>query len=320
MPASNVPWAPPLQRLNPWYPGQFGVPGAWTDTGLRLDTNGTIFYVDPNAVGVSDQRDGTDPTEPLQTVATALTKCEAYKNDVIVVAPNSWWTYADKSVGRVIPIYEEVTVTTPGVRIVGLFPPSSMGVPWVPVTDNGVCITVHAMDVLIEGFAFWDSTGVTAPVAIRAEWGGSVYGENLTVRHCWFGYGLDYGIQMDWSWNNHIHDNIFQAVAVAAIQSMDVAGDPDYCIIHDNLFINNGDAIDLEDTDYCAIYRNAIYGDDGGTDNFIDLTGGIGNLVYDNWLGCTLAAGQYNATCSDATSGMWIRNHCVDGETGAAPT
>jgi hypothetical protein len=319
MPSSNVPWSPPLQRLNPWYPGQIGVSGAWTDTGLRLDTNGTVFYVDPNAVGVSDQRDGTDPTEPLQTVAAALTKCEAYKGDVIAVMANSFWTYAAR-VNRVTPIYEEVTVTTPGVRIMGLFPSSSMGVPWMPVNDNGVCITVHAMDVLIEGFTFWDSMGVTAPVGIRAEWGGGVYGENLTVRNCWFGEGLDYGIQLDWSWNNQIHDNIFQNVAVAAIYSIDVLGDPDYATIRDNLFMNNGNAIDLEDVDHCAIYRNAIFGDDGGTDNFIDLTGGSNNLVFDNWLGCTLAAGQYNATCSDATSGMWIRNHCIDGETGAPPT
>jgi hypothetical protein len=183
-----------------------------------------------------------------------------------------------------------------------------------------VCITVHAMDVLIEGFCFWDSTGVAAPTAIRAEWGGSVYGEDLTVRHCWFGMGLSYGIQLDWSYNAHIHDNVFQTVSLAAIHSIDVLGDPDFGIIHDNLFMNNALAINLEDVSYCSIYRNAIYGDPTGTNNFIDLAGGTSNLVFDNWLGCTLAGGQYNATCSDATSGAWIRNHCIDGETGAPPT
>lgn len=68
----------PLTRLNPWYPGQMGVPGAWTDTGVRTHPTGTVFYVDPNYPGASDQRDGTDPTDPLATIAAAVSKCEAY--------------------------------------------------------------------------------------------------------------------------------------------------------------------------------------------------------------------------------------------------
>jgi len=319
--ASKVSWPPPLTRLNPWYPGQIGVPGAWTETGLRLDTNGAVFYVDPNAVGVSDQRDGTDPTEPLATVATALTKCQSYRNDVIVVAPNSDWQYAPLIAGRSTPVAEEVTVTVHGVRIMGLFPSSASGVTWTPVTDNGVCITVRAMDVLVEGFCFSNELGIAAPIGIRAEYGGvpAAYGDNLTVRNCAFAYRMGYGIQLDFSWWAHIYDNYFETLSVAAIHSMDVVGDGDLSRIHDNLFMNCTAAIDLEDSDYCMIYRNIIYGDPAGTNNFIDLAGGLGNIVCDNWLGCTLAAGQYNLTCSDATSGSWIRNHCIDGETGAAP-
>ena len=45
MPSANVRWGTPLTRLNPWYPGQFGVPGTDSETGLRLDSNGTVFYV-----------------------------------------------------------------------------------------------------------------------------------------------------------------------------------------------------------------------------------------------------------------------------------
>ena len=79
MPATNVNWPTPLTRLNPWYPGQMGVPGTDNETGLRLNSTGAIFYVDPNYPGVSDLRDGTNPTNPLQTVEAALTKCEAYR-------------------------------------------------------------------------------------------------------------------------------------------------------------------------------------------------------------------------------------------------
>ena len=95
MPSSNVPWAPMLTRLNPWYPGQPGVPGTDSDTGLRLDSNGIILYVDPNHVDNNDGRDGTNPTAPLSTVAKALTLCRAYRNDTIVVAPNAYWQHSN---------------------------------------------------------------------------------------------------------------------------------------------------------------------------------------------------------------------------------
>lgn len=318
MPAPNVPWSPVLTRLNPWYPGQMGVPGTDSETGLRLDTNGTIFYVDPNAVGVSDGRDGTDPTEPLATVAAALTHCQDYRNDVIVVAPNSNWTYGTTTVGRGTSIAEEVTVNVAGVRIVGLAPSGYYGVYWNPVTDNGVCITVDAMDVLIEGFCFWDDNALTNPVGILTEWDGPPWGENTTVRHCYFGEGLDIGIRLDYSWNCHIHDNVFVECDDVAVHNLSAAGDPDYLNLHDNLFMNNTLAISLTTTDNAMIYNNIIWGDATGTNNFIDLTGGADNMVCNNWLACSLV--QYNTTCSDATSGSWPGNTCNNGPTVAPPT
>jgi len=315
MPSSNVPWASPLTRLNPWYPGQFGVPGAWTETGLRLDTNGAIFYVDPNAVGVSDGRDGTDPTEPLATIAAALTHCGAYQNDVIAVASSAYWTYANPTV-RGTPVREEVTVNVPGVRIVGLAPSSALGVPWLVTQNNGVAITIDAMDVLVEGFLFWEDT-YTGATAILAEWDGPPWGESVVIRNCWFGDGLAYGVRLDYSWNALIHNCVFQEITTAAINSVDNYGDPDYAIIHDNVFVGNTAAIDLEDSSACTIYNNWIQGTAGGTNNFIDLTGGANNLVANNYLSCTIA--QYDVTCSDAGSGAWINNHCTNGDPAAPP-
>jgi hypothetical protein len=367
MPSANVQWPVPLTRLNPWYPGQLGgVPGVSTETGLRTDTNGTIFYVDPNAVGVSDLRDGTDPNEPLTTVAAALTHCGAYQNDVIAVAPSSYWEHADTSVGRATPIYEEVTVTVPGVRIVGLFPPGSLGVPWQPVTDTGACITVHAMDVLIEGFCFWDDLGLTAPIGILVQWDGTdQWGDNLTVRNCFF-YDLEFGIQMDYSYHSYIVDNMFYAITDTAIDNLSVVGDPDNLVVRRNDFMICSTCMDLATTGYmiiennvmndcptgivltgsgpavvqhnkihtttttgvvaisgagaseCMIHGNIISGNPAGTNNMINLTGGSNNVVSDNWLSCTIA--QYDTTCSDAGSGSWVRNHCIDNETAAAPT
>lgn len=314
MPASNVNWSPPLTRLNPWYPGQFGVPGTDSTTGLRLDTNGTVFYVDPNAVGVSDGRDGTDPTEPLATVAAALAKCSAYKNDVIVVAPNAYWTYGNMAESRITPIRETVTVSTPGVRLVGLMPSATLGVPWVPSANNDTLITVSALDVTVEGFNFWTDT-YTGVTGISATWDGTTtFGENLNVRHCFF-YDIAYGISLDYAWNNYIEHCSFQDITTAAIHSLDAA---DFCTIRNNQFEGCTAAIDLEDTDSCFIAHNYIRGAAAGVNNFIDLTGGGSNLVVDNWLACSIV--QYDTTCSDATSGSWCNNHCTDGAPVAPPT
>ena len=76
MPGSNVSWPIPLTRLTPFYPGQMGVPGTDSDRGLRTNSEGCIFYVDPNHVDPNDNRDGTNPDSPLNTVAAALLKCQ----------------------------------------------------------------------------------------------------------------------------------------------------------------------------------------------------------------------------------------------------
>ena len=179
MPSADVMYPMPLQRLNPWYPGQIGVPGAWTDTGERMHCTGTVFYVDSNHVDTNDQRDGTDPTAPLETVATALTKCQAYRGDVIAIMANDAWQYGGTSDYNTI-VSESVTVDVPGVRIVGVSQSSALGVYWQPATVGGTCISVEAIDVLIEGIAFLGDTGGTG---IHAVWTTDGEGDNLTVRH-----------------------------------------------------------------------------------------------------------------------------------------
>jgi len=89
MPGNNVSWPVPTLSLPPMLVGQFGVPGTGSPEGMRTDALGATFYVDPNATGVTDQRDGTNPDAPLQTVAAALAQCSAYRNDVIIVTPNN---------------------------------------------------------------------------------------------------------------------------------------------------------------------------------------------------------------------------------------
>lgn len=336
MPASNVLWGTPLVRVPPVYPGQFGVPGTDADRGLRLDSNGKILWVDPNHVDANDNRDGTNPESPLRTVTAALTKCRPYAGDVIAVAFNSQWTYADTTVGRALPILEAIVVTTPGVRLVGLAPSASLGVPWVPTANNAVCITVRAMDVLIEGFCFWTAI-YTGTTGILTEWngGGNYYGENLIVRHNYF-EGLAYGVQLDYAWNCRIESNRFENVTVQAIHNPSTYGEPNRLTVRDNEFIHNAGAINLPDCDYeliennvfldntvaiaivdgndNVIHGNRIHGNPAGAGNFINIGTDATSLVSDNWLGCTLA--QYTGgTCVGGAGGPWVRNHCIDGET-----
>jgi parallel beta-helix repeat protein len=302
------------------------------------DFGGTVYFVDPNHARASNQHAGTDPSFPLRTVAYALTLCSAYTGDVIAVLNNSYWTYGNTAVGRATPIREAVTVNVPGVRIVGVSK-SPLGVPWVPTGNNAECITVAAMDVEIEGFNFWEDAGYTGTTGILAQWDGPPYGESLNVHDCYF-YDLAYGIQLDYTWNCIIRRCRFDDISTAAIHNPSVFGEPDYLRVLECEFVDNTADINLPDCDYClvegntfmdvtaaivmtngdnnTIATNSIEGAGGGANNFINLTGGSSNLVCANMLACTIA--QYDTTCSDATSGAWVSNHCTDGSPVAPPT
>jgi len=329
MPSANVNWSLPLTRENALYPGQYGVPGAWTETGLRQHCTGAIFYVDPNNTDANDNRDGTDPTAPLATVATAITKCQAYRGDVIAVMANNAWGYNDATQGYGTAVQECVTVNTPGVRIVGVCPSGALGVPWTPATADGVCITVYQPDVLIEGFCFMGNGGGTG---IYAEYS-TRYGDNLTVRHCFFDDAMDEGVQLEYSWYADIHHNLFDECDSYGVYTANVGGnDPAYARVHHNWFydIGTGGAIWLTDADRCHIYENYIYNNDaasgaaGTTANcMINLTAGSRNLVHHNTLSCVLPAGvawDYDACNTAGTADSWNQNYLMDGVSVTNPT
>jgi len=342
MPASNVLWPVPLQRLTPFYPGQLGVPGTDSDRGLRENSTGKVIWVDPNFPGASDQRDGTNPDDPMLTVGAALTKCRAYSGDVIAVMHNGRWTYGDATEIRRLPIQEAVIVTVPGIRIVGISP-SPLGVTWMPPGDSAACITIRELDVIVEGFNFYNPAYATT-TGVLAEWAGggpAYYGDNVIVRHCNF-YDLSYGVSLDYAWYSHVEDCRFESIADGAIHNPSVYGEPDYSTFKGNVFVACGNAINLNSG--CSeiliegnrfvnntlaitmlngahnntIHSNTIQGAPAGTNNMINLTGATAtNLVSDNWLSCSIA--QYDVTCSDATSGAWVNNHCTNGDTTAPP-
>ena len=328
MPSADVAWPIPLVRQKPWYPGQFGVPGTDNERGLRSDCHGVVFYVDPNATGVTDQRDGTDPEAPLATVAKALTLCQAYRGDVIAVMANGAWQYADGQ-NRTLAVREEVTVNVAGVKIVGVFPSSSVGVVWESQTALTPCITVSAIDVTIEGFAFAGALG--GGTAIYAEWdGATLFGENLTVRNCLFDDDIDTAIQLEYSWFCDVHHNVFQECDAYGVYA-DAAGSAfAYCAIHDNVFLDCGTAAiaALGGCDNNFIYNNTIFNTSAqsgaaATNEGINTTGGATNSVYNNTFSCLLpvpANGDWDDLNTAAATDAWCYNHCMDGDNVTNPT
>ncbi len=323
MPASDVRALYPLTRLPPWYPSQFGVPHTGADTGLRHSCEGTVFYVDPNHVDANDDRDGTEPTAPLATVAAAIGKCEAYKGDVILVMANNAGPYNDPTQGRALAVAEAVTVNVPGISIVGVAP-SSLGVYWrVPTGDVGIAVNVT--DVVIEGFAFLgEGTGETA---IQANWGTAVYGDNVTVRHCSFDSDLQVGIDLIFSWYADIHDCLFDGTEYGIYNAL-LDDDAGYARIYRNWFYDcRTSAIWLPDGDRCFIHDNFLYNADAqaglaAANCFINTDVGSRNLVTRNVLGCLLPGpgnGDYDDTCSAGATDAWVQNFCIDGPTTGNP-
>jgi hypothetical protein len=330
MPSADVLWPIPLIRQKIFYPGQFGVPGTDNERGLRSHVSGVVFYVDPNAAGVSDARDGTDPEAPLNTVAAALALCQNYRGDTIVVMANGAWPTADIPNDYDTIVQESVTVTVDGVRIVGRFASSAVGVPWQPAAAAGTCITVSAMDVLIEGFAF-TGNGAAAN-GIYAEWDGTtLWADNLTVRNCYFDEDIDTAIQLEFTWYADIHNNIFQECDVLGIMS-DVAGSGiAFCAIHNNRFIDlrgTGAISLLGGADDNEIYENRIFNRNAesaaaATNEGINTTGGARNLIHHNTLSCLLpvpANGDYDDFNTAAATDAWIQNYCLDGPSVTNPT
>ena len=332
MPSADVRMGVPLIRFPTLFPGQMGVPGSDTERGLRTHVTGTVFYVDPNYVDNDDRRDGTDPEAPLTTVAAALTKCEAYRGDVILVMANGAWTYAGPN-DYDTAIRESVIVTVPGVRIIGVAPFSPIGMPWMAALADGWCITVQACDVSIEGFGFVGIPMAGDSNGIMVEWGGLVYGDNVIVRNCYFSEDVDTAIQLEYVWHGLIEACEFDRCDTGIY--LDPAGDAaDYCEIRNNIFRDCVvGAVWAPGLSHSQVHHNSVFnsnaqGAGAATDEGIITTDGAlavgaANMVYENWLSCLLpvpAVGDYNDLCSASPTDAWINNHCMDGPTVTNPT
>jgi hypothetical protein len=317
-----VNWPIPLIRQKPWYPGVFGVPGNDTRRGLQTSHEGVVFYVDPNAVGVSDQRDGTDPEAPLATVAKALTLVQPYRGDTIAVMANNAYVYHNPADGRLLPVSEEVVISVPGIRLVGVCPSSPSGIYWSPASDGGVCITIAAVDVLVEGFLFTEGA-FTGCNGILGIWDGiTQYGDNIVIRNCVFDVTVGAAIQLEFTYYAEIYNNKFWGCNYGLY--LDPLGNgADFCNIWGNLFSDCvAGAMTVNGLVESFIHKNSIFNSNAqagaaATNEGIDTTGGARNQVYDNWFSCLLppaGAGDYADLNTASATDAWINNHCMNGE------
>ena len=283
----------------------------------NVQADSRVFYVDENNTLANDDNTGEDPAYPLLTITQAVTNCRAYKGDTIFVLSNDGWTYGG---GSVDPIQETVVIpaTKSGIKLIGIGG-GALGVYWMPGVAGETCLTIYALDVVVIGFAF---TGDGAAAnGIYCEWNGTtMLGENTIIAYCFFDESIDIAIQLEWSWFCSIHHCYFQECDTYGIYADAGGSATAYNQIHDNYFTDVATAAIalLGSSDNNSIHDNRVYGDPTGTNNFIDLTDGDDNIVAGNYLNCSIA--QYDTTCSDATSGGWLFNHCDDGPPLAPPT
>ena len=325
MPASDIGLSLPLTRLNPWYPGQMGVPGGWTETGLRTHPTGTVFYVDPNHALANDGQDGTDPNEPMATIDAAIGKCQDHRGDVIIVGANSAWTYANTAGGYATAVVESVTMDVAGVRLIGVTP-GTLGVTWNPPAADDMLITVTAIDCIIEGFCF---EGLGGCDGIFSLWDGTDnFGDSLTIRHCYFDGDIDTAIQLEESWYTNIHNCYFENCDDYGIYTDPLGSGAAYCHVFGNRFIDVGtSAMECDQMDDSVIAGNYFYngtaeGGGASPDAFINTSGGSGgNLVVHNIMSSLLGAGngRYDDTCSADANDAWIHNYLQDGVTVLPP-
>jgi len=332
MGAYNVRTPLPLVKLKTLYPGQMGVNESDVPEGLRTGTEGKVIYVDPNYIGATTNPDGTDPQCPLSTVASALARCQDFRGDIILVMANDGWQYGPGTTDRTSIIAENVTVTVHGVSIIGVAPSSPVGVIWRPATAGGVACKIEALDVRVEGFAFCESlVGAGGGTGVFAEWDGSdYYGDNPVVANCYFGEGLDIGIQLEYVWNAIIERCAFHEIGygIYCDPAEDGFGYSDIrgCWFQDcssGAIAAAATGCDENRVKDCTVFNASAQGGAAATNEGFDFTNGDDNMVADCYFSCLLpvpANGDIDDLCSAGATDAWVANHCMNGLVVVNPT
>ena len=114
---------------------------------------GNNLFVDPNHASASDANSGKSANLPLLTIQQAVTNAEAMNGDNIWVIQSDAWQYGAQTENS---ISEAVVIPgdKPGLHLIGAgF--GSLGVNWNYTVTGTFCLTINALDTVVDGFNFW---------------------------------------------------------------------------------------------------------------------------------------------------------------------
>lgn len=314
----------PLIRQSPFYPGQLGVRGSDVQRGMRWEPTAIVMYVDPDNNNATDQADGTDPENPMETIQAAVTKLTAHQTNMAVSLSGSIIVLGGMA-------YTE-TVTIPAAApdycsIVG--GSASYHRPtWASDAGANNCLTIQAEGWTIEGIEF---NCPASAAGIRVEEhtvnGTNAYKtiiKNNVFDGLWSGlYGIDfYGaphrVQILDNWFIEMHQGNNQAFCIMVTDSAVGPGNPYQCAIIGNRFSDSdnyvGNINSNRGFNSCLIQGNVF---EVGTliipAIYLDLRGGSqgDNIVVGNYFSGTYSiATGYAANA--ANPGNWVGNIAQD--------
>ena len=312
----------PVTRLQPFYSGQFGVQGSDVSRGLRTSPAGVVFYVDANHPNATATADGTDPENPLTTIAAAFARLVTFhalgsvqaEGSVIVVAPG---TYTDNITIDRTSYPADCTLLAAA--------NSKFDVVWVPA--SGDALTIDQSGWVVDGFHFQpaaDGSGV------HLTWTAGAGAEDTYIQNCFFdgrwATGL-FNIELDGAPANVTIQNCRFAEFGVGDPCITVAStataDPYQCHILGNTFQECGEYITSDVAGgwsqtiiagnlFCAATADAAYpAGAGGTLIYIDLAGATNgyNTIYGN-----ICPGDYSIAGGyiPGTNDTWIGNYASD--------
>jgi len=202
---------------------------------VRVSSAGVVFYVDNGHPNATTTADGTDPENPLSTIAAAMARLVAFhaeasiqaEGSVIVISPG---VYTDNITIANATYPEDCTIL--GVSS------NKFGVIWRPA--SGDALTIDQGGWCVDGIHFQpSSTGA----GVKLTWNAGSGGEDAVIQNCFFdgrwGTGL-YGIEFEGAPANVTIQNCrfaeFDAASPCIIANGSATADPYQTHILNNTF------------------------------------------------------------------------------------
>ena len=190
-----------ITKHDPWYAGQFGVPGSISALGVKVAPTGLTYYVDANHPDANDNNDGLNPKSPFLTIGAAVAAV-ANEGDQILIFPGE---------------YSESVVTPDSaegpnyVNIIGMNV-NQMAVQWDSGAAASPCLDIRAIGWTVENIKF-ACPATNAGVVLRyTDTGANDIAAYTVLRGCKFD-GLTtglYGVHSHGAYSVLIEDCIFE--------------------------------------------------------------------------------------------------------------